>query len=310
MNSKPLPKTWWQIEIKTPAKLVDSLANYLAEIGAEGFYQDLPVTPGYCPADEEYQSLTAYLPDDDTFLTKTASLSKYIEDLEKIFPQSPAASLSTRLIAEQDWGQEWKKFFRPFRIGQNLLVKPSWEAFEPGDKDLVITLDPGMAFGTGHHPTTQMCLEALEMILGQARDREQFRVLDIGCGTGILAIGAAKLGAGQVIGIDIDALAVETARENACINNVPYIAFGDQPVASMTSHFDLILANLTLSALIELRPRFSSLLAAGGQLVISGIIDSQKEEMERSFLLPPFNDYQLLTQEEWLCFICRTGVVK
>lgn len=307
MNSKPLPKNWWQIEIKTPTELVDSLANYLAEIGADGFYQDLPVTLVNDASDDEYQSLTAYLPEDDTTSAKVASLREYLEELKKIFPQGPTVSFSTKLIAERDWGQEWKKFFHPFRIGRNLVIKPSWEAFEPGDNDLVITLDPGMAFGTGHHATTRLCLEALETIMEQVKNPDAFRVLDVGCGTGILAIAAAKLGAGRVTGIDIDDIAVETAGENALLNGFTQIQFSNQPLSSIKSSFDLILANLTSQLLIELQPLFSSLLARGGQLVVSGILALEKEEMEGRFLLPPFNDYELLAREEWLCFLCRKG---
>ncbi len=310
MINKPSPKTWWQIEIKTPAELIDPLANFLAEIGADGFYQNLPASIVNVANEDERQSLTAYLTDDAASLTKTASLTEYIDDLGKIFPQLPAVSFSIKRIAGQDWGQEWKKFFHPFRIGRNLVIKPSWEEFEAADDDLVITLDPGMAFGTGHHPTTRMCLEALEMILGQITDPELFKVLDVGCGTGILAIAAAKLGAGQVTGIDSDGLAVETARENARMNNVSQIVFSDQPVSSIKSHYDLILANLALPTLIELQPHFSFLLLDGGKLVISGILDQQRDEMERHFLLPTYNDYQLLAQEEWVCLVCQKGRVK
>ncbi|MDI6726620.1 MAG: 50S ribosomal protein L11 methyltransferase [Smithellaceae bacterium] len=301
---------WIKIEIKAAAELIDPLSNYLTEIDAEGFYQDLPVTPADEIILDIAQQLTAYLADDDTYPSKISSLKEYIRSLAAIFPERQAALVSAESVDGLDWGEEWKKYFKPFRIGRHLVIKPSWEAYEPGNEDLMITLDPGMAFGTGQHATTRMCLEALEMLLDGRDDLETFRVLDVGTGTGILAVYAAKLGAGQVTGIDIDSVALAIARENAKSNAVGWIQFLERPIMNIQPSFDLILANLTSRPLIELRPFFQSLLAARGQLVISGILAQEREEMEAGFLLPPFNNYQVLAQEEWLCFHCRTGETK
>lgn len=307
MKDKSQPEKWIKIEIGAPAELIDPLSNYLTEIGAEGFYQDLPVAPEEGKDIAAPQQLTAYLADDETCPARISSLKGYLRDLETIFPESAAVLISVESVEGLDWGEEWKKYFKPFRIGRRLVIGPSWETYEIGDEDLVITLDPGMAFGTGQHATTRMCLEATEMLLEGRDDLETFRVLDVGAGTGILAIYAAKLGAGLVTGVDIDRSALEIARENADRNAVGRIRFLDQPVMSLQAPFDLILANLTSQPLLELRPFFQALLATRGQLIVSGILALERAEMEANFLLPPFHDYQVLARGEWLCFICKIG---
>jgi ribosomal protein L11 methyltransferase len=191
----------------------------------------------------------------------------------------PIPEPTFRTVHEEDWAEAWKAHFHPIRVGERLLIKPSWIATEPDPDRIVIDLDPGMAFGTGLHPSTQLCLRACEWFVGRG-----YKVLDLGTGSGILAIAAAKLGAGRVIARDIDETAIQAAQENVERNGV-----GDKVIVQLGSleglttsarHFDLALVNILANTIIDLLDqglRFT--LWPGGRLVAAGIIDEQVPEV-------------------------------
>ncbi len=186
--------------------------------------------------------------------------------------------LEVKLRDDTDWATKWKEFFHPIRIGHRLWVAPSWEKPTRFEGDIVITLDPQMAFGTGQHATTRLCLQFLEKF-ADAHGLSDKRVLDVGTGSGILAIGAALLGAHDVVGVDNDEVSVDTAKENARINQAEHIDFrlGELPAAAPSGVFDLILANVLMEPLISMAEVLTNALDPSGELVLSGLLLEQAD---------------------------------
>jgi ribosomal protein L11 methyltransferase len=299
---------WLKIELSAPGELVDALTNFVTEIGAQGAYQESlePLPANGFPAGDALETLKAFLPFDVRLEQRLAALQTYIESLAGLFPEFTPPTFRTEIIGDHDWGEAWKKYFKPLRVSRNIVIKPTWEHFAPTGRDIVIEIDPGMAFGTGQHPSTRMCLEALEEILLRDRSVEHWRVLDVGTGTGILGIACAKLAAASVLGLDIDPKASSIARQNVLINKVDdrvEIANGD--IATLSDPFEVIVANLTANPLIKLRPNFLRLLRGGGYLVISGIIEQNQPDIESHFLGNGFSLHRLITEKEWLCYVLK-----
>ena len=298
---------WLKIEFSAPGELVDALANFVTEIGAQGAYQESlePLANGF-PAGPVRETLKAFLPFDVRIEQRIAALHTYSESLAALFPELPPPTFRTEIIRDPDWGEAWKKYFKPLRVSRNIVIKPTWERFAPTGRDIVIEIDPGMAFGTGQHASTRLCLEALEDILLKDRSFEQWRVLDVGTGTGILGIACAKLDAARVLGLDIDPKATEIARENVLINQVgDRVEIASTDIATLSEPFQLIVANLTANPLIKLRPHFLRLLRGGGYLVISGIIEQNRPDIEAHFLGDGFSLHRLITEKEWLCYVLK-----
>jgi ribosomal protein L11 methyltransferase len=186
----------------------------------------------------------------------------------------------TRRIWDKEWQEGWKRYFSPLRLGRRLVVKPNWSQYDASPSDIVIEIDPGMAFGTGQHPTTAMCLRALEKLM-----RPRIRVLDVGTGSGILAIAAAKLGAGQVLAIDLDPFAVKAAQVNARANGVEDIVRSQEGTLAGGSEalppFQLVLANLSGQTVEAMAPLLARALAPAGWLVASGFLEEAAEGLSR-----------------------------
>lgn len=188
-------------------------------------------------------------------------------------------------VQEEDWANAWKAFFKPMRVGQRLVVIPSWERYDLQEGDLPIRLDPGMAFGTGTHATTSLCLRQLERLVAPGA-----RVLDVGTGSGILAVAAKLLGADEVRAIDIDPVAVKVAGENAAKNGVE-IAISEATVDQVPKEpFDLIIANIIAAVIIDILPEVAERMKAGGRFLASGIIAERKQDvldaMVNTWMLP------------------------
>ncbi len=190
------------------------------------------------------------------------------------------AQPEVRTVRHEDWANAWKKFYKPLRVGRHVVLKPSWEEFTPQASDIIIELDPGMAFGTGLHPTTRLCIAALEDVI-QAGDA----VLDVGTGSGVLAIVAAKLGAASILATDIDSVAVQVSQENAALNGLTVGASLEIRQASvpadMAGHFRVVVANILAEVLAGLfdskygNVPLAEPLAKGGLIILSGIIEAK-----------------------------------
>ena len=211
-----------------------------------------------------------------------------------------AGEASLRVVDEQDWAQAWKEHFHIERFGR-IVVVPSWRAHEARPGDVVLTLDPGMAFGTGQHETTRMCLEALDR-----RVRPGARVIDAGCGSGILGIAAAKLGASSVLATDVDADCVRIAGENAAANGVdrrvrPRLVIAGEHAWAHGEHAEIIVANIVAGAIVDLAPVFAGVLAPGGRLIASGIIAAREAEVAEAVRRAGLLVDGLRALGEWRC---------
>jgi ribosomal protein L11 methyltransferase len=299
---------WLKIEVTTSPQLIDALSNFITEIGSQGVSQEelLPQSADDFPDSRDQETLTAYLPHDARMEKRIVSLNNYINSLSQLFPDLAKPSFKTEIIKDPNWGEEWKQFFKPLRVSKNIIIKPTWERYAPSGRDIVIEIDPGMAFGTGQHPSTRMCLEALEDLILKEREIKKWRVLDVGTGTGILGISCAKLGADRVVCVDIDKKATEIARENVMINQVQgRVDIVNRDVATIHESFDLIVANLTAKILLKLRSYLISHIQKGGYLVLSGIIEQNKPEIEENFCTASLHLHRIITEKEWVCYVLR-----
>lgn len=221
-------------------------------------------------------TVRAYLPADQSQPDTISGLRAAWWHLSQV---RPMGRLTVRVVDDADWNDAWKRFFSVQRIGQNIVIKPSWRDYRPSNGDIVIELDPGAAFGTGTHPTTVLCLEAIEEMV-----RPGMRVLDVGTGSGILAIAAAKFGANEVLALDTDPVAVRVARENCQISGVTsVVTIMEGSVGQITSiGYHLVLANIIADVLVELSPLLAKSLAIEGHLVTSGIIRGRVADVRRA----------------------------
>jgi ribosomal protein L11 methyltransferase len=216
----------------------------------------------------------AYLSLDAALARKRRALRR---DLRALSLHCPLPRLRGRRVREEDWAHAWKRFFRVERIGRRLVVCPSWRRHRPAPGEVVLRLDPGMAFGTGQHPTTRLCLALLEDYV-----RPDARVLDVGTGSGILAIAAALLGASEVLALDIDPVAVRVAEANAAANGVGERVRVLQGTLDgrgpASGRYDCIVANISAEATLEMAPALVAALRAGGVAIVSGITAGRAEE--------------------------------
>ena len=201
-------------------------------------------------------------------------------------------------VHEQDWAENWKKYYKPFRAGERLVIKPSWEPYEAKDGDLVLELDPGMAFGTGTHETTFMCMEQLDKYV-----KPGCRAIDVGCGSGILALAAAKLGATDVLAIDLDELAVKVAAENTVKNglsDVVRVKHGDL-LENSEEQADVIVANIIADVICFLCAPVKKHLLPGGVFICSGIIREREDDVQRALAQAGYTVCNRLAKGEWVC---------
>jgi ribosomal protein L11 methyltransferase len=299
---------WMKIEISSPSALIDALSNFLTEIGAQGVFQEETDFQSSCDfgLSLNREVVKAYYPFDDHWENRIASLKTYVDSLSGLFPELEEIRVSSELEVDHNWGEEWKKYFKPLRVSKNIVIKPTWERYTPAGRDIIVEIDPGMAFGTGQHPSTRMCLEAIENILLKDREPMPKRVLDVGTGTGILGISCAKMGAEKVLCVDNDKKAAEIAQENVAINQVgDRVHVIDCDLNAIHERFNLIVANLTANILIKNRAHLASLLEDHGYLIISGIIDQNRQDIESHFLASPFGLENMITEKEWLCYVLR-----
>jgi len=271
---------WLEVRARVGPGEADDVAALLGRFGQGG-----------AVVEEGPQGLMvkAYLPVDRALPKKKERLYTLLGHLSLIVPLKLEEE-----VLEEDWALAWRAHFTPLHIGR-LVIKPSWHEYSPGPGEVVLELDPGQAFGTGHHPTTRMCLLLLQKYL-----RPGMEVLDLGTGSGILALAAARLGARSVLALDTDPLAVKAARENVRRNGLTgAIKVRRGTLAPRWGCFDLIAANLTARNILELLPALSSSLNGGGLLIAGGIIADREEEVESGLLGAGLKLREKAAEGEW-----------
>jgi ribosomal protein L11 methyltransferase len=230
-------------------------------------------------------------------------LHRYLKSLERLYPGRFSFQVETSTTPEKDWGERWKQFFKPVRVTPRIVVKPPWSRVRLGKGQIPVEINPGVAFGTGTHATTKLCIQALE----NALRKRGLSVLDVGTGSGILSIVAAKLGAREVWGVDPDGASVENAKENVARNGVSTcVRIRRGTIGRFGNTFDIVVANIDLRVLRRMRWPLVRHLASGGLLILSGLLDREKERIEQRYLetglLAKAGAAQM---EEWVCLTFR-----
>lgn len=225
-----------------------------------------------------------------------SSSGEVIEKLKLALMSAGATHVTTRPLAEENWEENWKKFFHPRKVGEQWLIRPTWETAQTEGR-MEIVLDPGQAFGTGDHPTTRMCLELLEKI-----EVEGNRVADIGCGSGILSVAAAKMGAAQIEAVDIEPVSVDVARENAAMNGVAFNALVGNGAEALApkAPFDVVLSNIISATLIQIAPDVADIIASNGRWIVSGIIPQNWPDVSKAAAAEGFILLEQREEDGWV----------
>ena len=303
---------WIEISLELEENLQEPLANFLLEIGAEGVITDEtiinPLTGKSRSDSTGHKLVKAYLKQNSQSQDKIQSLDRYLKSLSLMHPADTISQLKLRVILEEDWTSKWQKFFTSSRIGKHIIVKPSWELFLPREGDIVIEMDPGMAFGTGTHATTRMCLEIIEdLACNQVQSIQS--MLDVGIGSGILSIAAAKLGVPTIVGIDIDPIALSYAQKNVEKNGVTdQVAVYETSLKKLEGTFDLIAANILSDILIKLRKDLCNHLADNGTLILSGIVAENEEKVKKKFVSKKLIPLASYNHADWICMVLKKEV--
>jgi ribosomal protein L11 methyltransferase len=290
---------WIEIEVRARTGGPEPVAAALLAVGSAGasITGDDPLLPA--PGVEGPCTVRGYLPADERLPGALEELRGRLGALRGC-GLDVEAEPQLRTVREEDWATAWKAFYHPLRIGRRLLVKPTWEAAEPRPGDLVIELDPGMAFGTGLHPTTQLCLEELEE---QVRPGE--RLLDWGTGSAILAIAAARLGASRITAVDNDPVATAAAQANARLNGAAATVRVRRGELPRRGQYDGIVANILPDPIIDAAPQLRRLAKPGGWLIASGVSAARGDEVAAALVRAGFAPPAAREREAWLCFVTR-----
>lgn len=294
---------WLELSVEAHPEAVDAIANVFQEQGTGGVSIEQPVR-SHIEGEEPPTFLglpviRAYLPMDGTETDRERRIEESLWHLQA-FNLSPVSELRRREVAEEDWANAWKEHFHPLKI-DNVVIKPSWREWDADPTELVIVLDPGMAFGTGLHPTTRLMLSAI-----QGYVRSDMHVLDLGSGSGILAIAAAKMGA-RVEALDISSVAVEVARENIEANHMSERITVDEGSIDATGgrQYDLILANIIASVLMDLAGSIHGALLPGATVLASGIIDERLDGVCKAFADAGLEIDDRRQDEDWWLVVAR-----
>jgi ribosomal protein L11 methyltransferase len=295
------PNRWLKLTIETDPVLIESISDFLVGVIEAGVETGAPDEP-------HYGTLSCYVPQanpaPDEVAAIVARVSAYLDEMAKVFGVSNP-TLSPSLIDEEDWSTSWKTHFKPFVIVPGLVIAPTWEEYRPVAGEAVITMDPGMAFGTGHHPTTCLSLELLRRTL---TDGTTGRVLDVGTGTGILGMAALLFGAAAALGVDNDPVAVAAATDNVRQNRLEgRMQVSQTPIGALTGPYEIVVANIVHDVLVEMAGDLTRLTGPGGTLILSGVLTGdQAENIGRIFTARGFTLLDLAERQEWAALrLCR-----
>lgn len=308
---------WIEVQVKTTTEASEIVTNLLYESGAEGLVIEDPHTifelerkPGdWDYVDEEINNfdfegvvIKGYLEESNDLVDKIDLLKQNIRLIESYGIDYAPGEVSISEIEDSDWAEEWKKYYKPARVGEHLIIKPTWEEFDTQDGDIVIDIDPGMSFGTGTHETTQMCMQQLEKNVHQ-----HDTVIDVGCGTGVLAIAAAKLGAINTLAIDLDEDAVRVAKENVELNGVKNrvnVKHGNL-LDMVDLQANVIVGNLLAEIVVMLADGIGKFLEEDGTFISSGIILEKVDMVVEALEKNDLEVVEIQKMGEWACIVSR-----
>ncbi|MEY2857003.1 MAG: hypothetical protein RLZZ74_1315 [Cyanobacteriota bacterium] len=302
---------WWEIVVKCEPVQEESVFWRLEKFGCSGTATEVKVLDDQQSLElgspDQKILIKTYIPEIDTQLLDLAALSLWLEQDAKLL-EVAVPEAQWHLIDEEDWASGWKEYWKPMEIGDRFLIYPAWETPPEDSERLILRLDPGAAFGTGTHPTTQLCLESLEMRL--SGDAKHQIIADIGCGSGILALGSVLLGAKKVYAVDTDALATKTCRSNCQLNavNRDSIIVRDGSVEKLIAEneiFDGIICNILADVIVELFPQFNQITHEKSWAVLSGILLTQADKIADVVEQQGWTVAALWKRKDWCCFNIR-----
>jgi ribosomal protein L11 methyltransferase len=292
-------KTWMEVRLLAPARMQEEASLFLTDYSGRGVIIE----------DDHEQAavvIRAFFRPEEFGPYQHQELQEYLGRLAGygLYP----LGLEIREAREEDWAQAWKEHFKTLKVSPRLVIAPPWEAYEPGPEEVVVTIYPGMAFGTGRHPTTVLCLKALERVWEvetRPAPAPAWPVLDVGTGSGILALAAARFGA-KVVAIDVDPEAVAAALENVRLNALEdRILVEDTPLHQLREQFALILANLTAPDLLQLAESLAGRLMVGGNLIISGFLTEDLPRLAARFAGYGLTETSQFTEDDWVALVLR-----
>jgi ribosomal protein L11 methyltransferase len=313
---------WHELTVLATESSQEMVTHYLTELGAggvsveEAWSEDKPRDTSFgqlydTPLNDirpGYAIFKAYFSEDTQMEPLTAELQQLLQGLPEYGYDAGEFTIELGDVHEDDWADAWKQYFKPIAITERLTIKPTWEEYTPKEDELVIELDPGMAFGTGTHPTTSLCLKALDnAIVGGEQ------LIDVGTGSGVLAIGAMKLGASKVLALDLDPVAVTCAQENIELNGYEEdieVRLSDllgvlhkDESKGVTPPVDLVVANILAEIILLFLGDVMEVLKPGGIYIASGIYKNKEMIVEAGLLAAGFEIIDVLRQEEWVAFV-------
>lgn len=271
-----MEKEWIEIAVEVPSDRADEVSVYLIGIGSNGVVTGGGIVDAFHIGgeDKEKVEIKAYFTPEDA-PGKGAEIKRYLQDTGLEF------GIMVSNLKDDDWAHKWKEFFKPEKITGRIVIKPTWEAYLAQGNEIVIDIDPGMAFGTGTHATTRACLQLIEEVVEKG---DISSMLDVGTGSGILSIAAARLGVLKVIAMDIDETARKVAEDNISINRVGNsVRIIDTPLDKISIEFGLVVANIIAEELVNLSGLLKERVKAGGYLILSGIIAEKADMVKESF---------------------------
>ena len=292
-----------QFTIELDSKLVDSMSDFLIGVHDAAIESTIPEAGDNAVVLRAFVEKELEAPGDTEVITD--QINAYGLELGKIFSCDPP-QVAVEIIENRDWSESWKTHFKPFAIVPGLVIAPTWEDYEAREDEQVIIMDPGMAFGTGHHETTRLCLQLMsESVIVSAGGI----VLDVGTGTGILAMAASLFGARRVVGIDNDPEAVSAAGANCSFNNLSdRIEISGRNLSDIDEVFDLVIANIVHDVLLELSADLARVTGSGGSLLLSGLIDGdQSDNISRCFMERNFELVEKRTDGQWCALLLKNA---
>ena len=308
--------TWIEVRIITKSEALEPISGIFYGLDCKGVAiedpQDIlgreqgPLTWDFADINVlehkgDFAVVKGYFAEEDNIEEILAYVKEKVSEIKELGIDVGEGTVEAEKMYEEDWANNWKQYYKPSKIGERIVVKPIWEDYEAKDGELVVELDPGMAFGTGEHETTRMCVQALEKYV-----KKDSTVFDVGCGSGILAIVAAKLGAKLAVGVDLDPVAVESAKENLTFNNVDNIEILHGNLLDVVDgKADIVVANIIAEIICILTEDVSKAINPGGYFITSGIIHDRVEMVTSKLEECGFQIEAINKDGEWNCIIAK-----
>lgn len=284
--------SWLQLSLKAPSPALDAISNFLIERGS----------PGVVLKKNEVRAFFARSPRTETL---KRDILRFLRDIRRIYPGFGGQPLRWTPLKDKNWHDSWRRFFSPQKVGRSLWITPPWMDPPKTRRHQVITIEPGMAFGTGTHATTRGCLEFLEEVASRL-NRGEITALDVGTGSGILSIALAKMGAGSVLALDNDRTALKVARENVKLNGVERkVRLSTRSLEKIDESFAVVVANLTAETILDLADALKDRVASGGYLILSGMLKPKTAQVLRCFSPDSFLPARQIRQKEWVTLLLQ-----